>query len=175
MPNEKKVRDLMIPIDEYSTVSANALVRDAITVMQGTLGDPKGHRAVLVLDQDGSAVGVLTFRDLIQALEPRALTADIPRGSISWLLDSTDPEVYPEGFFAQRSESEANKTVREIMKDLELITIQADAPLLKAVHTMVHNRVGSLPVLDGDMVVGMIQINEIFREIADVITGPKGG
>lgn len=175
MPHEKQVRDLMIPIEEYSTVPENAPVRDAVSILQKTLGDPKGHRSVLVIDEDGSAVGVLTFRDLLKALEPHMLSADIPRGSIDWLLADNDPAVYPEGLFAQRSKSEATKTVREIMENLNPITIQAGAPLLKAVHVMVHHGVGCLPVLDGDKVVGMIQINEIFREIANVITTPEGG
>lgn len=175
MPQERKVRDLMIPIEKYSTIKANAMVGEAISVLQKTLEDRKAHRALLVINDAGSAVGVLTFRDLIKALEPHALSADIPRGSIDWLLADNDPEVYPEELFAQRSKLEANKTVREIMENLNLITIQTDAPILKAVHMMVHHGVGCLPVLDGERVVGMIQINEIFREVANVITTPEGG
>lgn len=170
MPAEKTVRDLMIPIDEYPTIRAGALVQDAVTILQGTLGDPKGHRAVLVIDEDDSAVGVLTFRGLIKGLEPHALSDDIPQGSIDWLLEDADPGVYPEGLFALRSQSEAQKAVREIMEGINLITIGADAPLLKAIRIMIDHGVGSLPVLDGARVVGMIQINEIFSEIANVIT-----
>ncbi len=175
MPSEKKVKDLMIPITEYSTVPVDALVQDAIKMLMGALNQSGAHRSVVVVDEQGDVMGILTLRDLIKALEPRSLDPDAVRGSISWLVENTDPGVYPEGQFTQRSKLEAKKTVREVMGKLYLITIGDEAPLLKAVHIMLQNNVGSLPVLRDGKLVGMIRISEIFQEIGNVICAPEGG
>ena len=62
------------------------------------------------------------------------------------------------------------KKVKDIMQPLELITINIDDSLLKAVHLMLKHKLGTLPVLDADLVVGMVRNNEVFNEIAKAVT-----
>lgn len=174
MSAEHKVRDLMIPIEEYSTVPTNATVKEAIEVLTKSFsqlesGEYAGHRSVLVIDENQQPVGLLTFRDLIKAIEPKFAIdpSKVPGHSIPY----TDlPDVAWDGYFTQRSQQEAKHPVSEVMRPLKLLTIDADAPLLKAVHMMVNNDVGSLPVTENGKVVGMIRINEVFMEIANVVS-----
>ena len=163
MPYEKKVKDIMIPIADYSSVSVNNTVKEAIAVLQKSFcnldtGECHGHRSVLVFDDKNRLVGLLNFRALLLAIEPRFLKME------------GGPTLFKEGFFTERSKEEAEKKVKDIMQHLELITINIDDSLLKAVHLMLKHKLGTLPVLEGDMVVGMVRNNEVFNEIAKAVT-----
>ncbi|MGQ9532179.1 MAG: CBS domain-containing protein [Desulfotomaculales bacterium] len=179
MPREKKVRDLMIPVAEYATVSAGATVAEAVAVLKNSFcrletGECYGHRSVLVLDEAGRPLGLLTFRDLLRAIEPRYLAPEKSRLPVDW--NGRVPEVFWEGMFTERVLAEAQKKVREILPARQLLTVEADDPLMKAAHLMLRHNVGTIPVLEEGRVVGMIRINEVFLAIADaVITAPKGG
>lgn len=172
MPKEKKVRDLMIPIGEYATVPQHATVRDAIAAVAASFkqlpsGEYTGHRSVLVLGEQRQLVGLLTYRDLIKAVEPQFLDPKrIPRG-LPWEVDV--PDVPWDGFFTQRSRIEAQKPVTEVMRPLELITVDADAPLLKAIHIMLAADIGSIPVMENGVIVGMVRMNEVFKAVADAV------
>jgi len=163
MPYEKKVKDIMIPIADYSSVSVNNTVKEAIAVLQKSFcnldtGECHGHRSVLVFDDKNRLVGLLNFRALLLAIEPRFLKME------------GGPTLFKEGFFTERSKEEAEKKVKDIMQPLELITINIDDSLLKAVHLMLKHKLGTLPVIEGDMVVGMVRNNEVFNEIAKAVT-----
>ena len=68
------VGELMVPLEEYATVSKEATLREAILALekaQMTL-DPARHkhRAILVLDEGGKVVSKITMKNILFALEP---------------------------------------------------------------------------------------------------------
>src|SRR5574340_1007771 len=76
MPYEKKVKDLMIPLEDYPHIpywftlrQAMAIVREAAIKFEGQF-EP---RAVLVFDEKYQLMGILTLRDIITGLEPKFL------------------------------------------------------------------------------------------------------
>ena len=76
MPNNKKVKDLMIPLEDYPHIpywfslrQAMAIVREAAIKFEGSF-EP---RAVLVFDEKYQLMGILTLRDIIRGLEPNFL------------------------------------------------------------------------------------------------------
>lgn len=169
---EKKVRDLMIPIANYSTVSTEDTVGDAIALLRKSFrrresGECEGHRAVLVVDKDQRPAGILTYRELIRSIEPWFLYPPKLEERISWPVEV--PEIPWEGFFTERTLAAARRKVKEIMRPINLVTVDADAPLMKAVHLMVEHNVGTLPVMDAGRVVGVIRIGELFMEVADTL------
>jgi CBS domain-containing protein len=175
MPTEKKVRDVMIPVTECAVVGEEATVKEAVAALGKSLhklesGEFVGHRSVLVLDKEQRPVGLLTYRGLIKAIEPRLIDpGKIPGQTLPWQEGAA--AISWEGFFTQRIHQEARKKVKEIMKPLRLITVEAGAPLMEAVHLMIRNDVGLLPVVERGAVVGMVRINELFMEIANTVTG----
>ncbi|NIV91730.1 CBS domain-containing protein, partial [candidate division KSB1 bacterium] len=69
-----KVKELMVPLKKYATVSKEATLREAVLALekaQATL-DPvqHKHRAVLVLGEDGKVVSKMTMKDILVAIEP---------------------------------------------------------------------------------------------------------
>ncbi|MCL6560992.1 MAG: CBS domain-containing protein [Firmicutes bacterium] len=162
MPHEKRVKDIMIPVEDYSSVSVNNTVKEAIAILKKSFcnletGECHGHRSVLVFDDNHNLVGLLNFRALLLAIEPRFLKID------------GGPSLFKEGFFTERAREESEKKVKDIMQPIELITINADDAILKAVHLMLKHKLGTLPVIQDGMVTGMVRINEIFNELSKAI------
>ncbi|MCL6638856.1 MAG: CBS domain-containing protein [Firmicutes bacterium] len=160
--NEKRVKDIMTPIDEYSTVDANSTVKEAIAVLKKSYCPDEnapcsGHRTVLV-QEDNKLVGILTFRALLTAIEPRFVKVD------QWAVP-----VFWEGLFTERCREESRKKVKEVMTPLKLVMLEADDTIIKAVHAMIKHKLGSLPVSRDGAVVGMVRINEIFHEISALV------
>jgi len=161
--SEKRVKDIMIPIGEYSSVSANCTVGEAIGVLKKSfcpeLEEPcNSHRTVLVYDGN-TPVGLITFRGLLTAIEPRFMKVD------QWAVP-----VFWEGLFTERCREEAVKKVRDIMTPITLVALDADDTIIKAVHAMIKYKLGSLPVIRDGVFAGMVRITEIFHEISSLVT-----
>jgi len=161
--NEKKVKDLLTPIEEYSTVRADSTVKEAITVLKKSLrpGDPAAggvHRSILVLDGNGEIAGLLTLRALLQAIEPRFIKVD------QWAVP-----LFWEGLFTDRCREESAKEVGELMIPVKLISLDADDTIIKAVHAMLKHKLDSLPVFRNSKIVGIVRATEIFQEFVSLV------
>ena len=72
-----KVKDLMVPIAEYATVSEEATLFDAVMALEkaqenlDAAGYKYLHRAVLVMNDAGKVVGKISQLDALRALEPK--------------------------------------------------------------------------------------------------------
>jgi hypothetical protein len=69
------IKELMVPLNEYATVSENATLADAIQALdhaQETFCQNKyRHRAILVLDKNQQPMGKIGQIDALRALEPK--------------------------------------------------------------------------------------------------------
>ena len=160
---ERKVKDLMISIEDYGTISPEASISDAFAVL-----DTGEHRALLVIDENNEAVGQLSYRDVLVGLEPKYATT---MWGHSWFTSETFkdyPVFYYEGEFSGQSKAEAQKKVKEIMSPIK-VSVDEDATLAEAVHIMVTQNIGRLPVMKDDKLVGMIRLLEIFDEIKKAV------
>lgn len=167
MPYTKKVKDLMIPLEDYPHIpywftlrQAMAIVREAAIKYEGTF-EP---RAVLVFDEKYQLMGMLTLRDIIRGLEPRFAE---DKGLIK-----SDPSlaVLVGDMFGPGMKEASQKPVSEVMSPIR-VTVNGDDPITKALFLMVKENVGMMPVLLDNKVVGMIRMNELFKEISDIVLG----
>lgn len=160
--NEKRIKDIMTPVGEYSTVDADCTVKEAVRVLANSFcpdegGAHQGHRTVIVND-NGKPAGFLTYRALLTAIEPRFVKVD------QWAVP-----IFWEGLFTERCREESKKKVRDIMTPIKLIMLDSEDTIMKAVHAMIKHKLSSLPVAKGGEVVGVVRINEIFQEISDLV------
>jgi CBS domain-containing protein len=105
------------------------------------------HRvtALPVIDDDGRLVGVVSEADVLRgALLPDRRAREIPV--------VTDGQTSP-------------VTVRDVMTTAPL-SVSADADLAAAAATMVDTQVKSLPVVDGDRVVGVVSRRDVISVLA---------
>jgi acetoin utilization protein AcuB len=110
----------------------------------------KGIKHLPVL-KDSRLVGVISDRDIRAYAPSKATSLDVYE--INYLL--------------------AKATVKEAMGVL-LTTTTPETPVEEAALAMLEGNIGCLPVLDGEVLVGIISDRDIFRALVD-ITGVRHG
>jgi acetoin utilization protein AcuB len=130
------------------TITPDKVLRDALRLMH------QGHfRRLPVIDESGKLVGIVSEADLSQTSPSRP-------GSLSvWDLNRVLSRVQ----------------IREVMTE-EVMTTTADVPVEDVARLMTENRVGGLPVLDGeDHVIGVITETDIFKAFVEMFAGGHSG
>jgi CBS domain-containing protein len=167
MATHTKVKDLMIPLEDYPHIpywftlrQAMAIVREATIKFEGAF-EP---RAVLVFDEKYQLMGMLTLRDIIKGLEPNFLQETS--------LVKMDPSltVLMGDLLGPNMRQASQRPVSEVMSPIQA-TVDANAPLAKALYLMVKDNVGLMPVIQESKVAGMIRLSDLFGEITKVVLG----
>ena len=167
MPYSKKVKDLMIPLEDYPHIpywftlrQAMAIVREASIKFEGSF-EP---RAVLVFDEKYQLMGLLTLRDIIKGLEPKfAKDAGLVKADPSLAVLMGD-------MFGPGMKEASQKPVSEVMSPIK-VTVNGEDPITKALFLMIQENVGMMPVLLDKKVGGMVRMSELFKEISTVVLG----
>jgi PII-like signaling protein/CBS domain-containing protein len=111
--------------------------------------------SVPVVDSQGHILGIITDQDLAY----RALNIQIPRWQ--YLLSGVPlvKKVYEQTLI--ELEKSQGKTASHVMT-ANPICIQAEDPLSKAAEQLLHHRIEHLPVLEGEKLVGMLTLSDVF-------------
>ena len=176
------VKELMVPIKKYATVSRDATLREAILALEKAQMalDPSRHkhRAVLVLDESGKVVSKITMKHILIALEPNygkvEGTGVLERSGYSpdlirSMLENNALWTEPLQFFRERATK--LKVGDLIHAPSEDEYIDENATLGEAIHQMIVNPYLSLLVTSGDEVLGILRLSDVFTKISDVIKG----
>jgi CBS-domain-containing membrane protein len=165
MADEKKVRDLMIPLTDYPHIPYWFTIRQALAISKKASLGLEGKietTTLLVFDEKYQLVGSLTMKDLIRGIEKKFVrsTDILPR---DW-----DTPVFFEGLFTEGVKEESQNPVSEIMCPVTETVASGDS-IFKAIYLMMEKDTSLLPVIDGGAVKGVIRLNEIFNEIASLV------
>jgi acetoin utilization protein AcuB len=129
------------------TVRDDTSLYDALKIMR-----ENKVRRLPVLDKNGKLVGIVSEKDLLYASPSPATSLNV--WEISYLT--------------------ARITVRELMTK-QVITICEDCPMEEAARIMVDNRVGGLPVVRGDTLVGIITETDLFKVFLELLGAREQG
>ncbi|MEG6615516.1 CBS domain-containing protein [Peptococcaceae bacterium 1198_IL3148] len=166
---EKTVKELMIPLEQYSKVSPDDTVADAVKILINSYRNTGLHHRTVLVVSGTRLVGLLTMRNLLASLDP-ALFSDRYLDENYWVEITPAVELLAlEELFTERCRKNCCKKVGAIMQPLDLITIEHNASLLKAIHLMVKNHINLLPVMNGEDVIGTIRMVEIVEEVHNLI------
>ncbi|KPK21151.1 MAG: histidine kinase [Nitrospira bacterium SG8_3] len=177
-PEEKGVTDVMIPIEEYTTLKGEQSVRDAILRLKESFTSKvstsrimeTGHRSILVLDEEGKPQGILAIKDLLVAIMPAYL--DAPKPSMADSIQYSP--MFWAGMFKKEVKKLAGKKVKEIMSPAPLL-IDAESNLMEVAYIMVQNNVRRLVVVTSGQVVGVIREQDLFFEMEKIIRDEARG
>jgi len=161
MPNQKKVREVMIPLEDYPHIPQWFTLRQAVAIVRESTIKYAGvykPRAVMVFDQDHRLVGILTIRALLKGLELVFLQGEVPVHAATTIDNLLGPDL----------KQQAERPVSEVMSPIRA-SVQADASLVQALFALIKENVGTMPVLEGDQAVGMVRLTELFLEISQAI------
>lgn len=156
----KIVKDLMVPLEEYSRVSEDATLLEALQALEralsGSAADPSRpkDRAVLVQAEDGQVIGKLSLWDALRGLEPRY------EDPIEVISD--DYFLWTHAMFVNLADKAKGIKARDLLHQLtQGEMIKDDAPLDVAVHQLVRDRLLSLLVVRGERVVGVLRLSDV--------------
>ena len=172
---EKKVRDIMTSIEEYSSVSVNETVREAIGKLLRSLDElasssrirEGGHRALLVFDEKQKLVGLLTIKELIKAVRPYYLS---PPKSTQAEMVRFSPVFRDawDGVFTIQMRMLADKKVGEVKMDPSPM-IDEGANLMEVVELIFKTGATRLVVTSNGKVTGILREQDLFFEIINLI------
>ncbi len=175
------VKDLMVPLKEYATVSREATLREAIRELEKAqmAFEPMQyrHRAILVLDKNGNVLGKLTMKDILLTLEPNygklegmeVLTrSGYSVDLIKSMLEKNALWLEPLQFICERA---THLKVRDFIKPpSESEHVDENATLGEAIHQLIVYPYQSLLVTRHKKVVGILRLSDVFATICDKIS-----
>ncbi len=181
---EEKVRERMVLISNYSTVTLDATLHEAILSLRKSYCEldsgmctEAGPRMVLVLDEREKLAGILDFRSFLKTLIPElagGLSAKLAALGVSMTFaqaDASDLDESRLGFNA-RVVRNAETNVKDIMLKIRG-TIDADADLMDALKEIFRNEVSVLPVYEGDRLMGVLRDTDLFLAVTDILEQGK--
>ncbi len=128
-------------------VTREAGVDDALRLMRD-----RNIRRLPVVDKNGSLVGIVSDKDLYLASPSPATSLDI--FELRYLL--------------------SRLTVEKIMST-PVITVTPKTPLEEAARIMADRKIGGLPVLEGEDLVGIITESDLFKIFVDLLGARRSG
>jgi acetoin utilization protein AcuB len=105
-----------------------------------------------VLDKERKLVGIVAYDDLLHASPSSATSLSV--WEVSYLLSQVK--------------------IREVMTR-EVITVTEDTTLEEAARLMVDHKIGGLPVMRGDVVVGIITESDLFKMFLELLGAREKG
>lgn len=176
----KHVKDIMIPIDEYTVVNENDTLYDAFVALKESRENLKEghyiHRAVLVVNDRGRIVGKLGHLGFLRALEPKyKVMGDLDMLSKAGLNPEfigammKDFGLWQDELVNVRSRSKEIKMKEVMRKPGEHIDI--NATMNEAIHKIVMYQMLSIMVTQNDIVVGLVRLSDVYDELSRNILG----
>ena len=172
---EKKVRDIMTSIENYSSISVNATVREAVRKLLSSLDElvsssrirESGHRALLVFNERNDFIGVLSMKDLIKGARPSYFSAPQSSQAESVRFSPVFRGAW-DGVFTLQMKALAEKKVGEIILEPPAL-IDEGANLMEVVEIMYKTGKTRLIVTSGDKVTGILREQDLFFEIINIV------
>ena len=129
------------------TISHDTSVPDALRLMR-----EKKVRRLPVLDSHGRLAGIVSDKDLLYASPSPATTLAV------WEI----PDLL-------------GKLKVEKVMTRSVITVGEETPLEEAARIMADSKIGGLPVMQGESLVGIITETELFKSLLELLGGRRSG
>ena len=135
------VRDRMTP--NPLTITTETSLKEALELVRS-----KPFRHLPVLDENGKLAGIVTEKSLVYASPTSASSLSV--FEVDYILSRT--------------------LIGQIIQG-EVITVKPTLPIEEAARVMVDHRIGCLPVVEEDELVGIISDTDIFRVLVEGLGG----
>ncbi len=129
------------------TVEPDMPIMEALNLMR-----TKNIRRMPVVDANGKLIGIISNNDLLNAGPSQATSLSV--WEINYLVGKI--------------------TVKKVMTK-NVLTISEDTPIEEAARIMVDNKVGGMPVMRGDKIVGVITESDLFKVLLELMGAREEG
>lgn len=162
---EKTVRDIMCPLENFSSVSVDTSVRNAVYILKNSTVNPTAGANCLLVFENKSLVGFVGIPQLFASVQPPNLREEWYRG---WNVVNWIEPAFIKGLFTNLCLEASQKTVRDIMEPFSSV-ISAESTLEEAVYKMFREKRDMVPVFEKETPVGIVRAGELFLEIASIM------
>lgn len=170
---EKTVGEAMVPIEEYTRLTGDQSVADAIAELKASFTCKistsrimeTGHRSVLVMEGGQHVLGIVAITDLLKMIMPAYLSAPKPSTADSIQYSP----MFWKGMFSSEIRRSAPVKVKQIMSPAPPV-IDAGASLMEAAYRMQSENVRRLVVKSSGKVVGVIREQDLFFEMEQILS-----
>ena len=176
------VKDLMVPLEEYATVSEEASLLEAVLALEKAQEELDRtrylylHRAVLVFNKENQIVGKISQLDVLKALEPKYKEVgdlqSLSRAGFSpeFLKSMMDQQKLWTPPLRDMCSKAAKVNVRDFMyTPTEREYVDEDVSLEEAIHMLVMGHHHSLLVTRDGKIIGILRLTDVFVAIFDLI------
>jgi len=125
------------------TITTDTSLKEALDLIRS-----KTFRHLPVMDEDGKLTGIVTEKSLVYASPTPTTTLSV--FEVDYILSRTK--------------------VRQVIQG-EVVTVRPDLPIEEAARVMIDHRIGCLPVVEDDELVGIISDTDIFRVFVEGLGG----
>lgn len=170
------VKELMVPLSEYATVSEGSTLFDAVTALEKAQEEfdhtKYRHRAVLILDKNKRVIGKLSQWDVLRALEPEHEDpSEIEKlrqfgFSGKFVRNLRQQRLLRSTPLKELCSKAARLKVEDFMQaPSEGEFIEQEAALEIAIPQLVMGQHLSLLVTKGDAIVGILRLTDAFAAV----------
>ena len=176
------IKDLMVPLEEYATVSEEATLFEAVAALekaQERLDRDKYlylHRAVLVYDKNNQIIGKISQLDVLRALEPKYDDlGDMGKLAHTGFSPQFLKTMLKQGAFWETplrdicSKAGGFKVKTFMYTPTEGEYIHEDASLDEAIHLLVMGHHQSLLVTRDKEIIGILKLTDVFAEVFHIM------
>jgi len=176
--NTKIIKDLMVPLEEYATVSQDATMYEVIHALEDAQEKMDAnrykylHRGVLVYDENNKIIGKCGQLDILRGLEPKYKGMGDPAvlARAGFSIDFLHSMMDQYSLFSSTIEAVCDKAKSMKVRDFmvtpsEYDYVEESASLNVAVHFMVMGHLQSLLVTRAEKIVGILRLTDVFMEI----------
>jgi CBS domain-containing protein len=140
----------------FHTLSPENTIAEAVKCFQ-TAGDSEKKKifGLMVTDHSDHLVGMLSMYDILLFIQPKHI-------QIWGEMEDLDPSV----LYNERLEQVKSILVGDIMT-AEVVTVAPDTHLMVIADIMIKKHIRRLPVVDGQDVVGIVYVSDVFHNLLD--------
>ncbi len=160
MGEGKKLKDIVIPLNDYPHMPYWATLEEAVVLLNFTYDT--GHNTLLVFDESYRLLGMLNQRKILTGIQPRFAKSSPGRITIEWeeLIASSIPQ-------------QLKKPIKDFMSPINTI-VDVEDHILKVAHLMLNKSgINLLPVKESEKVIGVVRMHDVFHEITGFILKAK--
>jgi CBS domain-containing protein len=172
------VKDLMVPLSEYATVTEDATLYEAVLSLEEAQEKFEDrhtryrHRAILILDKNGNVVGKLSQLDVLKALEPKYQDMTEGEGShrfgftkhfMQSMLEDYHLFTNPLDDICRKAGEQSVKKFMYTPTEGEYIS--ENASLGEAIHQLIMGHHQSLLVTRDDKIIGILRQTDVFAAV----------
>jgi len=171
-----KVKDLMVPLDQYVCVSEDATLYEAVIALEQARAQdlPRSHRhrAVVICDKDNRVIGKLGYLEVLRSLEPKySELSDLKKVSgfglsaefMKSMMNDYDLWKAPLDDLCRKASEVKLGSI--VAAPLEGEFVNEDASLNQAVHQLIMGHYQSLLVTSADRIVGILRLTDVLEEV----------